>query len=85
MRISTARFKLGIDDGVFSGTRIEGGRDGKRPPFSVEHIRNVILAPGALVGLNVEARDVVTIVMETGARPSDGSFTPAFGKGSSAG
>ena len=71
IRAVNKRLKLGIDDGVFSGTRIEGGRDGKRSPFSVEHIRNVILAPGALDGLNDEARDVIYIVMETGARPSE--------------
>jgi integrase len=64
------RLKLKLDN-VFAGTRIEGGRDGKRPPFSVEHIRQNILPPGALDGLNAEARDVVFIVMETGARPSE--------------
>jgi len=27
-------------DNVFAGTRIEGGRDGRRSPFAVEHIRD---------------------------------------------
>ena len=64
------RLQLRLDN-VFAGTRIEGGRDGKRSPFTVEHIRNRILAPGALDGLNDEARDVVYVVMETGAQPSE--------------
>ena len=64
------RLQLQLDS-VFSGTRIEGGRDGQRSPFAVEHIRDCILAPGALDGLNDEARDVVLIVVGTGARPSE--------------
>lgn len=46
IRAVDKRLKLGLDH-VFSGTRLEGGRDGNRSPFTVEHIRNVILAPGA--------------------------------------
>lgn len=70
IRAVDKRLKLGLDH-VFSGTRLEGGRDGNRSPFTVDHIRNVILAPGALDGLNDEAKDVVYIVMETGCRPSE--------------
>jgi len=70
IRAVDKRLKLGLDH-VFSGTRLDGGRDGNRSPFSVDHIRNVILAPGALDGLNDEARDIVYIVMETGCRPSE--------------
>jgi integrase len=70
IRAVDKRLKLGLDH-VFSGTRLEGGRDGNRSPFTVEHIRNVILAPGAMDSLNDEARDVVYIVMETGCRPSE--------------
>jgi integrase len=62
--------KLGLDN-VFAGTRIEGGRDGSRRPFDVDFIRNVILADGALARMNDEARDVVYILLETGARPSE--------------
>jgi integrase len=62
------RLKLGLDN-VFSGTRLEGGRDGNRKPFATDFIRDVILAN--LAGLNDEARDIVCIVMETGARPSE--------------
>jgi integrase len=69
-RAVNKRLQLGLDN-VFAGTRIEGGRDGKRSPFPVEFIRNTILAGGVLADLNDEARDVVYIVMETGARPSE--------------
>ena len=70
IRAVNKRLKLGLDD-VFAATRIEGGRDGQRAPFPVEFIRDVILAPGKLDELNEEARDVVYVVMETGARPSE--------------
>ena len=69
IRAVNKRLQLGLDN-VFAGTRIEGGRDGKRSPFTVDHITEVILADGALADLNDEARDVVYVVMETGARPS---------------
>ena len=64
------RLQLRLDN-VFAGTRIEGGRDGKRASFTTEHVKDHILAPGALDGLNDEARDVIFVVMETGARPSE--------------
>ena len=70
IRAVNKRLRLGLDD-VFAGTRIEGGRDGQRAPFPVEFIRDVILAPGALDGLNGEAHDVVYVLMETGCRPSE--------------
>jgi integrase len=70
LRAVNKRLKLGLDD-AFAGTRIEGGRDGQRAPFPVEFIRDCILAPGKLDELNAEARDVVYLVMETGARPSE--------------
>jgi hypothetical protein len=69
-RAVNKRLQLELDN-VFAGTRIEGGRDGKRSPFPVEFIRNTILADGVLADLNDEARDVLYIVMETGARPSE--------------
>jgi integrase len=53
---------------VFAGLRLEGGKDGSRKPFELAWIRDVILADGALTDLNDEARDVVYILMETGAR-----------------
>jgi integrase len=68
IRAVTKRLQLRLDN-VFAGTRIEGGRDGNRKPFELEFIRNVIL--GQLADLNDEARDVVYVIMETGARPSE--------------
>ncbi len=70
IRAVTKRLALRLDN-VFAGTRIEGGRDGNRKPFELDFIRDVILAEGQLAELNDEARDVVYVVMETGARPSE--------------
>lgn len=42
-----------------------------RPPFSTDHIRDVLLAPRALDGLNAGARGVVLGMINTGARPSE--------------
>jgi integrase len=70
IRAVNKRLQLGLDN-VFAGTRIEGGRDGKRSPFAPDFIRQKILAPGMLDGLDDEARDVIYVVMETGARPSE--------------
>jgi integrase len=46
-------------------------RKRKRPPFPVEWIRGVLLAPGALETLNDEARAIFLTMVETGARPSE--------------
>lgn len=43
----------------------------KRPPFSVNWIQTRMLKPGALSGLNEEARHILLAVVETGARPSE--------------
>ena len=43
----------------------------RRPPFPTEWIRDHILRPGALAGLNDEARGILLIMVETGARPSE--------------
>ena len=43
----------------------------KRPPFSINWMRNNILRPGALTGLNAEARSIFYAIIETGARPSE--------------
>lgn len=42
-----------------------------RPPFSDAWIRDKILAPGALNGLNEEARRILLAMINTGARPSE--------------
>lgn len=43
----------------------------RRPPFSTEFIRDRLLAAGALDGLNREARGIILVMVETGARPSE--------------
>lgn len=43
----------------------------KRPPFSVEWITGTLLKPGALNGMNSEARGVFLTLIETGARLSE--------------
>lgn len=47
------------------------GEAKQRPPFSDYWIRNKILAPGALDGLNKEARCILLAMINTGARPSE--------------
>lgn len=42
-----------------------------RPPFPTEWITGTILRPSALAKLNAEARGVVLVMIETGARPSE--------------
>jgi integrase len=49
----------------------KAARKRKRPPLPVEWIRDVILAPGALDALNEEARGILLVMVETGARPSE--------------
>lgn len=42
-----------------------------RPPIPTEWIRDVIMKVGALAGMNEEARGILLIMIETGARPSE--------------
>lgn len=42
-----------------------------RPPFPTEWITGAIMKPGALAGLNAEARGIALALIETGARPSE--------------
>lgn len=53
------------------GLSFSDPKDRQRPPFSVEWIRDTILKPGSLSGLNDEARGIVLALIETGARPSE--------------
>lgn len=55
---------------------VEDDRDNTRPPFSVEWIRTKILKPGALDGLNTDARIIVLGMVNTGYRPSEGAGLP---------
>ncbi len=52
---------------------LKEGEKAQRPAFSVPWIRDRILAPGALAGLNAEARCIVLGMVNTGYRPSEGA------------
>lgn len=47
------------------------GKKATRPPFSDEWIKEKLLAAGALDGLNREARTILLVMVNTGARPSE--------------
>lgn len=49
------------------------GEQKARPPFSVDWIKDKLLAPGALKGLNPEARGIFIGMINTGYRPSEGA------------
>ena len=51
--------------------RLEEGEKNTRPPFSVGWIKGRLLAPGALDGLDPEARAILLVMVNTGARPSE--------------
>jgi integrase len=42
-----------------------------RPPYPLDFIQNALLAPGALDGMNFQARMVLYFMVETGLRPSE--------------
>jgi integrase len=57
----------------FTGLRlkeVKGGKE-KREPIPADFVRDVILAPGALDGLNAEARDILLAMVNTGAGPAE--------------
>ncbi|WYK05431.1 DUF6538 domain-containing protein [Cereibacter sphaeroides f. sp. denitrificans] len=54
-----------------TGYALPEGEKGKRLPWSDDWIRAKLLAPGALAGLNAEARAIMLIMLNTGARPSE--------------
>lgn len=56
---------------VFQKLRIEGAYQAQRAAFTADHIQSKILAPGALDGLNDEARDLVHVIADTGLRLSE--------------
>ncbi len=64
------RLRLGLGK-VFDGMRLEGGVENTRPPFDPVYVQKTLLAPGALAGLNDEARRVVFLVADTGLRPTE--------------
>jgi integrase len=50
---------------------LKGDAKSSRPPFSDSWIKTRLLAPGALDGTNVEARNLLRAMVNTGARPSE--------------
>lgn len=63
-------FKLQFES---KGLRLKEGADDdeSRLPFSESWIRDKLLAPGALAGLNKDARLILRGMVNTGARPSE--------------
>jgi integrase len=63
----------------FNADRImfKQGEANTRPPFSVKWITDKLLAPGALDGLNAEARCIMLGMVNTGYRPSEGAMLTA--------
>jgi integrase len=55
------------------GMRFTDAEQNTRLPFSDEWIRTKILAPGAMDGLNLEARCILLGMINTGYRPSEGA------------
>ena len=54
-----------------SDLALKEGEKAKRPPFSTSWIKDRLLAPGALDGLNDEARAILLTMVNTGCRPSE--------------
>ena len=52
---------------------LKEGEKRQRPPFSKDWIKDVILAPDALAGMNKQARCLVLGMVNTGFRPSEAS------------
>lgn len=64
------KLRLGLPD-FFAGMRLQGVVNVSRPPFPVEFVQSRILAEGALMGLNAEARGAVFVIADTGLRLSE--------------
>ena len=58
----------------FSKVNLKAGKEAKtstREPIPDEYIRSIILDSDKLSGMNEEARDVLLVMLNTGARPSE--------------
>lgn len=62
--------RLGLDLPL-GGLAFKPGRKAKRAAFSREWILEKLLAPGALDGMNHEARGILLLMINTGMRPSE--------------
>lgn len=63
-------------DNPFSKMALDGASEKRRPSFSREWVSDKLLAPGAFLGLNEEARDVFFVMINTGLRPSEITDAP---------
>lgn len=70
LKTVNARKRLGIDLPL-SGFSFKQGDSAPRPPFSDNWIRERLLAPRALDGLNPEARAIMLGMVNTGYRPGE--------------
>jgi integrase len=64
------KHRLGLPD-FFAGMRLEGVEHNSRPPFDPKFVQKHILAEGALMGLNDEARRAILLIVDTGLRLSE--------------
>ena len=62
---------LGLDLPLFNLRLKEGDTKKERFPFSDDWIKNKLMAPDALLGLNDEARAILLGMINTGYRPSE--------------
>lgn len=60
-----------IDKNPFNDLGFAELKKRTRPPFPLEWIKTMIIAPGKLASMNDEARGVILALIETGARPSE--------------
>lgn len=70
LNVINKRYRLGLGK-VFDGMRLEGNMENTRPPYDPEYVQNRILAPGALMEMNAEARRAVFLIAGTGMRPTE--------------
>ncbi|MBN9010427.1 MAG: tyrosine-type recombinase/integrase, partial [Rhizobiales bacterium] len=59
--------ELGLPS-IFEKLRLNDGKRNRRAAFTIQQVKG-LLAPGALDGLNEEARGIVHVMVETGMRP----------------
>ena len=70
LRFVIAKKRLPLNPPL-SGYMLPDKEKRKRVPWSDEWIKEKLLAPGALAGLNGEARGIMLMTINTGARPSE--------------
>ena len=75
MRVLYDRYFAHLDEpdrqNPFNGLSFANKFKKTRPPFPLEWVKTTVLKPGALAGMNAEARAIVLILIETGARLSE--------------